>query len=243
MNALLSAVNLSKHYDDGFRGLHRLNLTVESGEMLFLLGANGAGKTTTINLFLDFLRPSDGGAFVDGIEVAAEPLRAKAKLAYLPETVALYESLSAESNVRYFAGLAGNRHIARSAIVDALIRTGLSVPDVSRRVAVFSKGMRQKLGIAIALLTHAKNLILDEPTSGLDPVSANGLMLLLRELRDEGAAILLSTHDVFRAKGSADRVAIMRRGEVLAQLSREEVERTDLEALYMSLMASEGVLQ
>ena len=236
---MLSAVNLSKHYDDGFRALHRLNLTVASGEMMFLLGANGAGKTTTINLFLDFLRPSEGAAFVDGIEVAAEPLRAKAKVAYLPETVALYESLSAECNVRYFAGLAGIRHIEKRAIIEVLTRTGLSATDASRRVAMFSKGMRQKLGIAIALLTRARNLILDEPTSGLDPISANGLMLLLRELRDEGTAILLSTHDVFRAKGSADRVAIMRRGEVLAQLSREEVERTDLEALYVALMAPE----
>ena len=233
---MLEAINLSKQYDDGFCALHQLNLTVANGEMLFLLGANGAGKTTTINLFLDFLRPTTGAAIIDGIEVARNPLDAKRLVAYLPESVALYHSLTAANNIQYFTGLAGVRRIDRRVLLDTLCRVGLAPADADRRVAVFSKGMRQKLALAIALLTGVRNLVLDEPTSGLDPVSARGLMHLLRELRDDGCAILLSTHDVFRAADAADQVVIMRGGKVTTRLTREDPSFSNLELLYLTIM-------
>jgi ABC-2 type transport system ATP-binding protein len=232
---MLEARSLSKRYPDGVLALDSFDFIVPGGEMVFLLGANGAGKTTCINLFLDFLRPTSGAAFVDEIEVAASPLTAKRRVAYLPENVALYPDMTAEDNLRFFAKVAGRDDIDGGAIRAALHRVDLPLGRLQQRVKEFSKGMRQRLGLALALLTDVHNLVLDEPTSGLDPVSADSLMRLLRELRAAGTAILLSSHDLFRAKSFADRVIVLREGRTVAQLSREELGVVDLERLYLFL--------
>ncbi|CAK9039504.1 Probable ABC transporter ATP-binding protein NosF [Durusdinium trenchii] len=169
------------------------------GEIVCLLGANGAGKTTTINLFLGFLEPSSGGAFVNGLNVGQAPLETKKHLAYIPEQVALYPQLSGMENLDYFLRLSGIRK-SRIQLISILKEAGLDEKATSRRASSYSKGMRQKVGIAIALAKNAKALLLDEPLSGLDPSAANALCVSLRRLRDEGRAILMATHDVFRAK-------------------------------------------
>ena len=202
---MLQAKGLTKRYEDGLLALDHLDLTVTDGELFCLLGANGAGKTTTINLFLNFIEPSDGVALVDGIDVAREPLRAKARVAYLSENVRLYENFTARQNLEFFAKLGGRPELSRAECDAALHRVGLQEKAFGQRLKLFSKGMRQKLGIAIAIVKNAKNIILDEPTSGLDPKAGAEFMGLLRELRAEGRAIFMSTHDIFRAKEEADR--------------------------------------
>ena len=231
---MLEAKNLIKHYGT-HEALRGLSLRVEPGEIYCLLGANGAGKTTTVNLFLNFIQPTGGSAEVNGIDVCCDPVGSKARLAYIPEQVMLYGALSGLENLRYFSTLGGRKHddvACRQFLLDA----GLPKNAADRPVSQFSKGMRQKVGVAIALAKEATALLLDEPTSGLDPKASNEFSNLLLELRDAGAAILMTSHDLFRAKESCTRVGIMREGKLLQELSSSDVSHTDLEALYLELM-------
>lgn len=233
---MLQAVDLTKRYEDGHLALDHLNLTVGDGEIFFLLGANGAGKSTAINLFLDFIRPTAGEARVDGIEVARDPLGARRRIAYVSENVMLYGSFTARQNLEFFARLAGRTALSREECYRVLRRVGLQEKAFEQRVKRFSKGMRQKVGIAVAIVKDAANVLLDEPTSGLDPKSAAEFMALLDELRGEGRTILMSTHDIFRARAHADRVGIMKEGRLVMVRTRGELEGEDLESLYLDYM-------
>jgi len=233
---MLKAAGLTKRFEDGRLAVNRLELTVGEGEVFGLLGPNGAGKTTTINLFLDFIRPTSGGAFVNGVEVAKEPRKAKRFVALIPENVALYPTLSAARNVEFFAGLAARVKPSRDDVLSALQRVGLPEDAADRRVAELSKGMRQKVGIAIALVQRAPAVLLDEPTSGLDPKAAAEFVELLDQLRSTGAAVLMATHDVFRARRICDRVGMMRDGELSVVLEHDELRDTDLERVYLKTM-------
>jgi len=233
---LLQAVDLSKRYEDGLLALDRLNLTVPPGELFCLLGANGAGKTTAINLFLNFIEPTEGQALVNGLDVAQRPLEAKRHIAYVSENVMLYENFTARQNLDFFATLGGRAGLSKDDIYGALRRVGLQEKAWEQRLKLFSKGMRQKTGIAIAILKGAENIILDEPTSGLDPKAGAEFMALLATLRAEGKAILMSTHDIFRAKDAADRVGIMKEGRVLVIRTREQLAQDNLEQLYIQYM-------
>ena len=237
---MLQAVDLTKRYEDGLLALDHLNLAVREGELFCLLGANGAGKTTTINLFLNFLEPTAGTALVVGIDVAKEPLEAKRHLAFVSENVMLYENFTARQNLEFFAKLGGKASVGREECHAALRRVGLQEEAFERRLRTFSKGMRQKLGIAIAIMKDASNIVLDEPTSGLDPKAGAEFMALLHALRAEGRAIFMSTHDIFRARESADRVGIMKEGKLLAVRTREELGREDLHRLYLETMEGEA---
>ncbi len=230
---------LSKRYEDGLLAVDSVSFAVAPGEIYAMLGGNGAGKSTTIHLFLDLIRPSSGTARVAGVTVQEEPLRAKAQLAYVAENVELYGELTALQNLEFFAQLAGLRP-TRDELAATLRRVGLEEEAHRRRLKTFSKGMRQKTGLAVAILRRAPVLILDEPTSGLDPRAAWELGRLLEELRDEGRAILMSTHDVFRAKQLADRVGVMSRGRLVAEWSRDELAAQDLEQLYLQWVEAPG---
>jgi ABC-2 type transport system ATP-binding protein len=233
---MLEAVDLTKRYEDGLLALDHLNLVVRDGELFCLLGANGAGKTTTINLILNFLEPTEGRVLVDGVDVAVAPLEAKRRLAFVSENVMLYENFTARQNLEFFAKLGGKPAVTREECGAVLRRVGLQEEAFERRLGTFSKGMRQKLGIAIAILKDSRNIVLDEPTSGLDPKAGAEFMALLHALRAEGRAILMSTHDIFRARESADRVGIMKEGRLLAVRTREELGREDLHRLYLEAM-------
>jgi len=233
---MLQAVDLTKRYEDGLLALDHLNLAVNDGELFCLLGANGAGKTTTVNLFLNFLEPTEGTALVDGIDVTREPLEAKRHLAFVSENVMLYENFTARQNLDFFARLGGRGALGRDECHAVLRRVGLQEDAFERRLRTFSKGMRQKLGIAIAIVKDARNILLDEPTSGLDPKAGAEFMGLLHDLRGEGRSILMSTHDIFRTREHADRVGIMREGRLLAVRTREELGREDLHRLYLESM-------
>ncbi|HTY58794.1 MAG TPA: ABC transporter ATP-binding protein [Bacteroidota bacterium] len=234
---MFEATGLTKRYEDGVLALDHISFAVRPGEIYAMLGGNGAGKTTTINLFLNFIEPTEGEARIDGIVTHRDPLRAKAKVAFVSENVMLYPNFTAIQNLDYFTRLSGRPAPPRSAYRDALLRVGLQEEAHGKRLRGFSKGMRQKCGIAIAILKNAPAILLDEPTSGLDPQAGFEFIGLLRSLRNEGKAVLMSTHDIFRAKEVADVVGIMNRGRLVMQRPSRELAGEDLEALYMQHIA------
>ena len=233
---MLEAENLSKSYDGRRLALAGLDLTVHPGEVFCLLGANGAGKTTAINLFLGFIAPTEGAARIAGLDVQAAPIETKRHLAYIPEQVMLYPSLTGLENLRYFTGLAGYAY-SEAELTDWLVGAGLPEEAVGRRVSGYSKGMRQKVGIAFAKAKRAKVLLLDEPTSGLDPKAANEFGQMIHAMRGKGAAILMATHDLFRARELGGRAGIMREGRLRETVDLAAVEVTDLEQLYLQHMS------
>ncbi len=235
---MLKTVNLTKRYEDGLLALDALDLEVPPGEVFCLLGANGAGKTTTINLFFGFIEPTAGSAFINGIDVAKEPLKSKAFASYVSEDVVLYGNLSAMQNLDFFAKLGGRRNLSRDVYRAVLEKVGLAGSTYEQKVKIFSKGMRQKLGIAIALIKNSPAILLDEPTSGLDPKAADEFLHLVLELKNENRAVFMSTHDVFRAKRIADRVGIMKNGRLVATMTKDQLTQSDLERVYVEYMES-----
>lgn len=231
---MLQATKLKKSYG-GTEALKGLDMTVEGGDIYCLLGANGAGKTTTISLFLNFIRPDGGTAAVGGLDVAEQPLETKKLLAYIPEQVMLYGNLTALENLRYFSRL-GGRDYSQGEYRGFLRRAGLQDGAAGRRVKTYSKGMRQKVGLAVAQAKQAKALLLDEPTAGLDPKASNEFSELLLKLKADGAAILMATHDLFRAKETGTRIGIMKEGRLVDELSAGEVSHADLEKIYLQHM-------
>lgn len=232
---MLKALELSKHYH-GQTALDGLNLNIAAGDIYCLLGANGAGKTTTINLFLNFIEPSSGQALINDLDVTEKPLETKRFLAYIPEQVNLYKNLSGLENLEYFSALAGQDRYSKAELKHFLVDAGLQREAVEKRVAGYSKGMRQKVGIAIATAKQAKVLLLDEPTSGLDPQASNEFSELLKKLSGQGCAVLMATHDLFRAKESGTRVGIMKHGRLLTEMTTEEIGHRDLERVYLENM-------
>jgi ABC-2 type transport system ATP-binding protein len=233
---MIEAKDLTKRYEDGVLALDALNLRVGPGCIYCLLGANGAGKTTTINLFLNFIEPTAGEARIHGVDVSRDPLEAKRHIAYLSENVMLYGNFTARQNLSFFARLAGRDGLGHEDLHAVMRKVGLPERSFEQRVREFSKGMRQKLGIAICMVKDAPALIMDEPMSGLDPKAAAELVDTLRELRDSSKAILISTHDVFRAKEMADIVGIMNEGRKVMERTRDELVQEDLEQLYLGYM-------
>jgi ABC-2 type transport system ATP-binding protein len=228
---MLQAKNLTKTYDSQ-TALNNLNLTINEGEIFALLGQNGAGKTTTINCFLGFIEPSGGEASINGISVAANALETKKYLAYIPETVMLYPNLTGIENLEFFSQLAGFKYNTEQ-LGNFLSRAGLQNSAHNQRVGGLSKGMRQKVGIAIAIAKQAKALLLDEPTSGLDPKASNEFSDILRELSKNGTAILMATHDIFRAKEVAHRIGIMKEGNLVSVIDAKDISANELEKLYL----------
>ncbi|MGX7689051.1 ABC transporter ATP-binding protein [Flectobacillus roseus] len=228
---MLTAHNLTKQYGD-YTALNKLNLTIQAGEIFALLGQNGAGKTTTINCFLGFIQPSAGDAIIDGIVVAQNPTETKKHLAYIPETVMLYPNLSGVENLAFFSSLAGFNYSEKE-LENLLEKAGLQAIAHHNRVGGYSKGMRQKVGIAIAIAKKAKVLLLDEPTSGLDPKASNEFSEILKELSKNGTAILMATHDIFRAKEVAHRIGIMKEGNLVSIIDASSISANELEQLYL----------
>jgi ABC-2 type transport system ATP-binding protein len=234
LKSMIQAIDLVKRYN-GTTAVHQLNLNIQPGDIFCLLGANGAGKTTTINIFLNFVQPTEGKALINGMNVMQDGLKTKQYLAYIPENLMLYPNLTGLENLNYFSGLAGKKY-ETGELEMFLLEAGLQEEAHRRRVAAYSKGMRQKVGIAIALAKQAKALLLDEPTSGLDPKASNEFAALLQKLRQQGVATLMATHDLFRAKESGTHIGIMKDGKLLQTLTTEEINHTDLEKLYLQHM-------
>jgi len=237
--SMLKADDLSKRYEDGVLALDHLNLGVRPGEVYCLLGANGAGKTTTINLFLNFIPPTTGTCYIKGIDVTKDPLEAKKYVSFVSENVMLYGNFTARQNLEFFAKLGGKTNLAKEQYYQVMRRVSLQEKAFEQRVKTYSKGMRQKLGISIAIIKDAPAVLLDEPTAGLDPKAAEEFLEILGELKNEGKAILMSTHDIFRAKEIGDRVGIMKEGRLVMERTREELQYEDLVKIYIDYMKSE----
>lgn len=231
---MLEAKKLSKNYN-GNVAVDSLNLKIQKGEIYCLLGANGAGKTTTINLFLNLIEPTQGEATISELSVTEHPLETKKKLTYIPENLSLYPTLSGIENLQYFSGLSGTK-LSDEEAEDFLIQAGLQAEAVHDRVSGYSKGMRQKVGIALAIARASEVLLLDEPTSGLDPAASNDFAQLLGDMKSKGAAILMATHDLFRAKETGTRIGIMSNGRLVEELKADEISHSDLERVYLNHM-------
>jgi ABC-2 type transport system ATP-binding protein len=163
-------------------------------------------------------------------------LRSKDFISFVSENVMLYGNFTAFQNLDYFSKLAGKRTLTKADYAKALTSVGLQKEAFGMRTKNYSKGMRQKLGLAIAVLKDAPNIILDEPTSGLDPKSGREFLTLLLRMRDQGNSIFMSTHDIFRAKLIADRIGFMRKGRLVVMKTRKELEGEDLTELYIQYM-------
>ena len=210
---LIEAQGLTKRYGD-VRAVDDVSFAVGQGEIFGLLGPNGAGKTTTILMLLGLTDASAGTVRVLGHDPQRDPLGVKRQLGYLPDAVGFYDYLSARDNLSYTARLLGLDAAARRDRIDrALARMRLS--DVAdRRVATYSRGMRQRLGLAEIVMKDARVAILDEPTSGLDPQSTEEFLDLIRSLKAEGVTVLLSSHLLEHMQRVCDRVALFRRGRI-----------------------------
>ncbi len=231
---MLQATNLTKKYGT-FTALNALNLTVNQGDIFCLLGANGAGKSTTINLFLNFIDPSEGQATINALDVKQHGKETKQLLSYIPENLMLYPNLTGLENLDFFCGLGGKSY-RKDQLEELLQQSGLQQDFIRQRVSRYSKGMRQKVGIALARAREAKVLLLDEPTSGLDPKASNEFSQLLLDMKEKGVTTLMATHDLFRAKDTGTHIGIMREGVLVEQFATNEVSFQDLEQLYLKHM-------
>ena len=223
-----SGVSVSYQGNPVLRDLH---IKVRRGEVYALLGGNGAGKSTTLNTFLGFTRPDAGAVRVCGIDVAADVLAARAQLAYVPENVALYEHLDARENIEYFLRLAGTAW-HDDAIAEALRAVRLDESAWKRRLGGYSKGMRQKVAIALAVARTVPVLLLDEPTSGLDPHATSEFNAMLQNLRCNGAAVFMVTHDLLGAAEVADRIGFLDHGRIAHECGAGSGERFDVRDLH-----------
>ncbi len=206
--------------------LRELNFSIKQGEIYALLGGNGAGKSTTLKALLGLVELSSGSAFVFDYDVKTDVYKIRQKVAYLPESVMLYGHLSGLENIRYFLSLSG---IQKD---DVEIHTALdkvSLQDAMRekRLAHYSKGMRQKTAIALALLRDAPILFLDEPTSGLDPSAIDEFNALISKLSANGATIFMVTHDVYGACQVAHRIGLLHQGRLVGEFQRQDNQAID----------------
>ncbi|MGH9753660.1 MAG: ABC transporter ATP-binding protein [Blastocatellia bacterium] len=227
---------MTKRFDNEALALDAINFSVKQGEVYCLLGASGAGKTTVIDLFLDFIKPTSGRALINGVEVAENPLEAKKHVSYCSEDIALYDRFTARENLDFFVKLGGKPGLKKGDYYAVLREVGLREDAFERKARFFSKGMQQKVCIAIAMIRDTPAILLDEPTAGLDPKASEELMETIDQLRRQGKAILITAHDIFRVREIADRVGIIKEGRKVLERTREELEHEDLQALYLDYM-------
>jgi ABC-2 type transport system ATP-binding protein len=229
--------HLTKRYGERVV-VNDLNLHVEAGQVYALLGPNGAGKSTTIGCLLGFVKPDAGR-----ITLAGSPLMpAEAAIrhaAYIAENVALYERLTGVENVDFFMRLLGRR-LATAEIEALLERVGLPRHAWHRQAHGYSKGMRQKVGIVMALAKGARVLVLDEPTSGLDPEASVAFGHLIRTVANDGAAVIMATHDLLRAQELADRCGVLVGGHLVSEWQLGELHAGELERNYLDSLAARG---
>ena len=231
---MISVKNITKTFKS-FEALKNLTLEVAQGEIYGLLGSNGAGKSTTINILLGFLNPSFGEAFVNGINANSETDKARKNIGYIPENVNLYPYLTGIENLDYFCRLAGKNY-NQEKLKEILLDFGLDLIDFDKKVNTYSKGMRQKVGIAIALAKEANIYLLDEPASGLDPLASTELSSILKNLSNSGAAILMASHDIFRIRETCNRIGILKNGELVKEMDTTSVTTKELENIYIEYM-------
>jgi ABC-2 type transport system ATP-binding protein len=238
-DTVIEASGLTKRYGAA-TAVDGVSFTINRGEIFGLLGPNGAGKTTTILMMLGLTEVTGGTVRVMGYDPVREPLQVKRLVGYLPDTVGFYDHMTAADNLRYTAGLIGIPVAERDArIASALDRVGLA--DVrNKRVGAFSRGMRQRLGLAEILMKQVSIAILDEPTSGLDPHATAELLEMIRALKREGVAVLVSSHLLERVQSICDRVALFHAGRIALLGTVPELARQVLGGGYTVEVEADG---
>lgn len=231
---MISLNNITKTFKN-FEALNNLSIEIAEGEIYGLLGSNGAGKSTTINILLGFLNADSGEAFINGINVTFDKHKARKNIGYIPENVNLYPYLTGIENLDYFCKLAGKSY-NRENLKEFLIECGLDFIAIDKKVNAYSKGMRQKVGIAIALAKEARVYLLDEPASGLDPLASTELSKILKELSKSGSTILMASHDIFRIRETCNRIGILKNGQLVKEMDTASVTTKELENIYVEYM-------
>jgi ABC-2 type transport system ATP-binding protein len=229
---MIQLINIEKKFKDKV-ALDNLSLEVKSGEIYGLLGANGAGKSTTLNLLLGFIT-SDSGK-IKMIDTNDNSIIHQDKIGYIPENVNLYPYLTGIENLDYFSKLAGLKFNSGQ-LESFLLECGLEEEAFNKSISEYSKGMRQKVGIAIAYAKNAKIYLLDEPASGLDPLSSNELSTLLKKMSERGATILMASHDIFRVRETCHKIGILKNGSLVKEMNSNDVSSIELESLYLDYM-------
>lgn len=231
---VIELTGLTKRYGD-FTAVDNLDLHIRKGEIFGLLGPNGAGKSTTILMILGLTEPSEGNVSVCGINSTSSPVEVKRKVGYLPEDVGFYEDMTGLENLVYTAELNGvSRSGAREKAKILLHRVGLG-DEMNKRTGKYSKGMRQRLGLADVLIKDPEIVILDEPTSGIDPTGVQDFIHLIRHLSHEnGLTVLFSSHHLHQVQQLCDRVGLFGKGRLLTLIDINELHNKpgELEEMY-----------
>jgi ABC-2 type transport system ATP-binding protein len=240
MSAVVETYNLTKRYHDKL-AVNALNLTVQEGEIFGFLGPNGAGKTTTILMLLGLTEATSGRASVCGFDPTHEPIEVKRRVGYLPENPGFYEDMSARENLLYMARL--NRipeDDARRRTSEVLEQVGLS-DDGRRLVREFSRGMKQRLGIAEVLVKNPRAVFLDEPTLGIDPDGAIRILELIKGLnRDRNLTVMLSSHQLEQVQAICSRIGIIVRGRLIVQGRMDDLGRAILKERQWNFLLEVG---
>ena len=231
---MISVKNITKTFKS-FEALKNLSIEVAEGEIYGLLGSNGAGKSTTINILLGFLDPKSGEACINGFNATTDTNKARKHIGYIPENVNLYPYLTGIENLNYFCKLAGKNY-NQDKLEEILVECGLDLISTNKKVNTYSKGMRQKVGIAIALAKEANVYLLDEPASGLDPLASTEFSSILKKLSNSGAAILMASHDIFRVRETCNRIGILKNGVLVKEMDTASVTTKELESIYIEYM-------
>jgi sodium transport system ATP-binding protein len=243
---MIEAQNLGKSFK-GLAVVQGVSLLAPDAQVTGLLGPNGAGKTTTLRMIYTLLKPDQGTALIDGLDVVTQVQAVQQRLGVLPDSRGLYPRLTARENVRYFGRLYGLQGAALEQNIDELGKL-LDMQDfLDRPTTGFSQGQRLKVALARTLVHRPPNIILDEPTNGLDVMSTRALRTLVRRLRDEGKCILFSSHVMQEVAALCDRVVIIAQGKVVAQGTpetlRQQTGQATLEDAFVSAIGSaEGLL-
>ena len=232
MNDLvLETKKLTKHYGD-FVAVDKLSLSIRKGEVFGLLGPNGAGKTTTILMLLGLTEPTAGAVSVLGFDPVRQPLSVKSLVGYMPDQVGFYDELTARENLIYIAKLNGiPRDQLKRRVEEAIERVHLT-DVIDKRAGTFSRGMRQRLGLADVLIKDPQLIIMDEPTQGLDPELAHEFLNLILSLKHEGTTILLSSHLLHQVQMICDRVGLFTKGRMVLEGTVPELARKVLGGAY-----------
>jgi ABC-2 type transport system ATP-binding protein len=239
---IIEAEGLTKKYETQ-TAVNNLALQIQEGEVFGFLGPNGAGKTTTLLMFLGLTEPTSGKVRIIGFDPAREPLRVKEKVGYLPENVGFYEDMDARQNLQFIARLNRIPDKISDKRIDGLLEEVGLLEEANKKVGTYSKGMRQRLGIAEVLIKEPKLIFLDEPTIGLDPDGTNRMLDLIHSLsREKNITIFLSSHLLDQVQRICDRVGIMIKGNLVAMGPIQELaekklgidkEHYTLEEIYM----------
>lgn len=236
---VLETKGLTKRYGD-FVAVDHLNLAVKKGEVFGLLGPNGAGKTTTILMLLGLTEPTAGQVRVLGFDPSRQPLSVKARVGYMPDQVGFYDELTARENLTYIAKLNAIPRNEISGRIDEVLERVRLTDVAENRVGTFSRGMRQRLGLADVLIKRPRLIIMDEPTQGLDPELAHEFLDLIRDLKKEGITVLLSSHLLHQVQVICDRVGLFSHGSMLLQGTVPELARKVLGGAYRIQIQADG---